>query len=96
MTDSVAGEPLLAPSLQWGFEDLVQRMMRLLLNLVMHKPAIYGVLAAGDIGCVIGKQKECNSRCFFCCSCPAKRDLADHKILKLLTRCFRHKMSEWT
>lgn len=48
-----AGQHLFAPSLQWGFEDLVQRMMPLLLNLVMYKPAIYSVLAAGDIGCII-------------------------------------------
>ena len=86
--------PIFSPLLQWGFEDLYQEMMAVLPYLVMHQPAIYRVLTAGDIGCVIRKQEKCDSRCFFRGSCPAEGDLADNKILKLLTRLFRHEMSK--
>lgn len=61
-----------SPPLQWGFEVLFQEIMAELQYLVMHQPAIYSVLAAGDIGCVIRKQKQCDSRCFFRGSCPAE------------------------
>jgi hypothetical protein len=34
----------------------------------MNQPTIYSILAAGNIGCVIGQQEKCNCSGLFCCS----------------------------